>query len=120
MATYSKQTLSQSTNGRPILVVATAIASGTLIHTGPNVATTIDEIWLYAMNSSTSTVKLTIGWGGTTDPNDLIEVTLNGESGLYLVAPGLLLKGNSTPLEIRAAAATGSVITIHGYANRIA
>jgi len=38
MATFTKEILSGSTDGRPILVAATASA-GTVIHTGPTVAT---------------------------------------------------------------------------------
>lgn len=120
MATYTKVKLSASTDGRPVKVAATSIASGTTIHTGSSTATTYDEIWLYAQNSDTSAVKLTIGWGGTTDPDDLIEVTIAAESGLVLVAPGLLLKGNATTaLIVKAAAATANVITLHGFVNQI-
>lgn len=119
MATFTKQKLSASTDGRPVRVQATSIASGTTIHTGSNTASTYDEIWLYAMNSSATSVKLTLGWGGTTDPDDLIEVTVLPEAGLVAVAPGLLLKGNATPLIVRAAAATANVVTIHGFVNQI-
>jgi dihydroorotate dehydrogenase len=119
MATYSKNILSGSTDGRPILVNQTAIATGLTIHTGPNIATSFDEIWIYAMNTSASTKKLTIGWGGVTDPNDLIEVSLSAEAGLVLIAPGLILKGNATPLTIKAAAADATSINLHGYVNKI-
>jgi hypothetical protein len=118
MATFSKQILSGSTDGRGVLVVATASA-GTTIHTGSSTSTTIDEVWLYAMNTSITDRKLTVQWGGTTSPNDDIELSVPGESGLVLVAPGLLLKGNATPLVIRAFAAITNEITIHGYVNRI-
>ncbi|MBU3748635.1 MAG: hypothetical protein FGM36_15290 [Burkholderiaceae bacterium] len=119
MATFSKQILSASTDGRAIKVAATA-SSGTTIHTGSTTSTTIDEVWLYAMNTDTTARKLTIQWGGTTSPDDDIEVTIGAESGLVLVAPGLLIKGNATALVVRAFAATANVITIHGYVNRIA
>lgn len=118
MATYSKITLSGSTDGRPIKVAATA-TPGTTIHTGSSTATTYDEIWLYGMNSDTTARKLTIEWGGTTAPDDLIEVTLAAESGLVLLTPGLVLKGNATALIVKAFAATADVLTIHGYVNRI-
>jgi hypothetical protein len=118
MATYSKVKLSGSTDGRAVKVAATATA-GTTIHTGSTTATTYDEVWLYAVNTSTSAVKLTIEWGGTTSPDDLIELTIAAESGLVLVAPGLLIKGNATPLVVRAFAATADVIAIHGYVNQI-
>ena len=118
MATFSKITLSGSTDGRMVKVAATATA-GTTLHTGSATATTFDEIWLYAVNSSASSVKLTIEWGGVSSPDDLIELSVPAESGLYLIAPGLIIKGNATPLVVRAFAATTNVINIVGYVNRI-
>ena len=118
MATYTKTILSGSTDGRGILVAATATA-GTLIHTGSGTATTLDEIWLYAVNSDAADVKLTLEWGGVTVSDDLIEVTVTAESGLMLVAPGLLIKGNASPLVVRAWAAVTNDIIIHGYVNQI-
>jgi hypothetical protein len=118
MSTFTKLVLSGSTDGRAIKVAATA-TPGTTIHTGSATATTHDEIWLYAMNTDTTARKLTIEWGGVSSPDDLIELTIPAESGLTLVAPGLLIKGNATPLLVRAFAATTNVITIHGYVNRV-
>lgn len=118
MATFSKITLSGSTDGRGIKVAATA-STGTTIHTASSTATTYDEIWLYVQNTSASSVKLTVQWGGTSSPDDDIEVTVAAEAGLMLVAPGLVLKGNASPLVVRAFAATANVLTIHGYVNRI-
>jgi len=118
MATFSKIALSGSTDGRMVKVAATATA-GTTLHTGSATATTFDEIWLYAVNSSASAVKLTIEWGGVTSPDDLIELSISAESGLVLVSSGLIIKGNATPLIVRAFAATANVINIAGYVNRI-
>ena len=118
MATFTKKKLSASTDGRAIKVAATATA-GTLIHEGSATATTLDEIWLYAVNSSASSVKLTIEWGGVSSPDDLIELTVQPEAGLVTLIPGLLIKGNATELEVRAFAATADVICIHGFVNQI-
>lgn len=118
MASFAKTTLSGSTDGRAVKVVATSTA-GTTIHTGSSTATTYDEIWLYAQNTSAADVKLTLEWGGTTSPDDLIELTITTEAGLTLVSPGLLLKGNATPLVVKAFAASANVITLHGYVNQI-
>ena len=118
MVTYTKQLLSGSTDGKGILVAATATA-GTLLHTGSTTTTTLDEVWLYAVNSSTSAVKLTIEWGEATAPNGNIEQTIAAESGLVLITPGLLIKGNATALTVRAFAATTNVIIVHGYVNQI-
>jgi len=118
VATYSKLKLSGSTDGRLIKVAQTATA-GTTIHTGSSTATTIDEVWLYAVNSDTTDRKLTIEWGGTSAPDDLIEQTITAESGLLLVVAGLVIVGNATPLVVRAFAATANVVLIGGYVNRI-
>jgi hypothetical protein len=118
MATFSKLTLSGSTDGRPIKVAQTA-TPGTTIHTGSATATTYDEIWLYAMNTDSTPRKLTVEWGGTSSPEDLIELTIAAESGLVLVVPGLVIKGNATPLIVRAFAASANLLTVLGYVNRI-
>jgi hypothetical protein len=118
MATFSKLILSGSTDGKGIKVVQTATA-GTTIHTGSSTPTTLDEIWLYAVNTDSTDRKLTIEWGGVASPDDLIEYTVKAENGLYLIAAGLLIKGNATPLLVRAFAATANVIVVHGYVNRI-
>lgn len=118
MATFAKTILSGSTDGKSILVAQTATA-GTTIHTGPTNTAHLHEVWLYAQNTDTTDRKLTIEWGGTTVPNDLIELTVAAESGLILVVPGLILKGNATALVVRAFAATANVVSIHGYVHTI-
>jgi hypothetical protein len=118
MATFTKIPLSGSTDGRGIHINDDATA-GKTVHTGSATATTIDEIWLYAVNSDTTARKLTIEWGGVSSPDDLIEFTVPAESGLYLITPGLVLKGNATALIVRAFCATANVVSIAGYVNRI-
>lgn len=114
MATFTKLKLSGSADGRPIKVVQTATAGDTL-HTAH--ATALDEVWLYAVNTSTSDVLLTLEWGGVTDPQDLIKVTIPARSGLVQLAPGLILTGS---VVAKAFAATANVINIVGWVNRIA
>jgi len=117
MATYSKIVLSGSTDGRGILVDDAATA-GKTIHTGSSTATTYDEVWIYAANYDSSDRKLTIEWGSAS-AGDLIEVTIPTEAGLVLVVPGLIIKGNATPLVVAAFAATTSSIQLFGYVNQI-
>lgn len=117
MASYSKRILSGSTNGKGIKVAATATA-GTLIHTAVAGTSSIDEVWLYAHNTSSAAVKLTLEWGGVAAPDDHIEISIPAEgTGMVLVAPGILLQND---LNIRAFAATANVVNIFGYVNRIA
>lgn len=113
MATYTKHILSGSTDGKGIKVTQTATAGDT-IHTAH--ATALDEIWLYAVNTSGSDIKLTIEWGQADAPDGNIEVTTLAESGLILVIPGLLLTNS---LVVKAFAGTANVLVIHGFVNRI-
>jgi hypothetical protein len=125
MATYAKTILSGSTDGKGIAIAQTGTidqtsVTGTLIHTGPTATGTLHEIWLYAVNASASAaVKLTLQWGGIAT-SDEIELTIQPASGLVLIAPGLLIKGNATPLVVRAwATTTANVVNVHGYVNTI-
>jgi len=115
MATFSKVLLSGSTQGKGIKVAETA-TPGTLIHTAVAGTSDIDEIWIYAVNSSAAAVKLTLEWGEATAPDGNIEIEISAESGLVLIAPGLLLQNG---LVVKAFAASANVILIHGYVNRI-
>jgi hypothetical protein len=121
MATFTKlalQPAGTTGTGLGIKVAATATA-GTAIHTASTTATTIDEIWLYAVNTSTSSVKLTIEWGEATAPDGNIELTVLPEAGLVTVIPGLVLQGNATARVVRAFAASANVVVVHGFVNRI-
>jgi hypothetical protein len=90
MATFSKVLLSGGTTGMNIKVAATSSA-GTTIHTAVSGTSNMDEVWLYACNTSGADVKLTIEYGAIRE---------NG-------------------LVIKAFAASANVININGYANRI-
>lgn len=114
MPNYTKQKLSGSTDGRQIKVTSTTAA--VTVHTSVSGTVDFDEVWLYATNSSTSNVKLTVQFGGTTSPDDEIETTITAESGLVLVVPGLVLQNGAV---VSAFAATANVINLSGYVNRI-
>ena len=117
MATHQADKLSGSTDGKAINVAATA-TPGTLIHTAVAGTGTdnYDETYIQAMNTDTVARKLTIEWGGVASPDDLIEQTIDPESGLVWVIPGNRLQNG---LVVRAFAATANVITIHGYVNKV-
>lgn len=119
MATYSKALLSGSTEGKAIKVAATA-STGTTIHATGTSSSVIDEVWLYAYNSSGGPIALTIQYGGTAAVDNDIKIDIPPTSGLTLVVPGLILTGTgSTANTIYAYAGTTNVITISGYINRI-
>jgi hypothetical protein len=113
---YKKRKLSASADGRGIKVAATD-SPGTLIHEalGSIAANEWDEIWLRAVNTSGSAVKLTLEWGGTTAPDDQIEITIPAEDGFHEVVQGHVLQNGK---QVRAFAQTADVLVLHGFVNR--
>lgn len=111
--TYLRRPLSGSTDGRGILVVATATA-GTTIHTAQASATLVDVLTLYAYNSNTTVETLTLEWGGVTAPNDNIVVNLlpTGSGGLQPIAVDLLLRNS---LVLKAFSTTASKVVLFGF-----
>lgn len=119
MAVFTKQLLSGSTQGKAIKVAATA-STGTTIHATGTSSSIIDEVWLYAYNSSTGPVTLTVQYGGTTAVDNDIKIDIPPTSGLTLIVPGLILTGDGSAANtVYAYAGTTNVITISGYVNRI-
>lgn len=119
MATFTKRKFSASTDGLAVKVAGTATGSATTVHTAYTTVTTAglcDEVWLYANNTSASSVKLTIEWGTATAADGNIELTISGEAGLVLVIPGLILQNSKV---VKAFAATADVILLTGYVNQI-
>ena len=113
---YQKRKLSGSVDGKGIKVAADS-SPGTVIHRalGSAAANEWDEVFIQAVNSSNSDVKLTVEWGGTDSPGDHIEITIPAESGFSEVIPGHVLQNGAI---VRAFAATADVIVLHGYVNR--
>lgn len=118
MATFTKAKLSGSTDGLAIKVTGTSTAATVTVHTAVagTTAGVFDEIWIYANNTSTSAVKLTIEYGTATAADGNIELTIAAESGLVLVMPGLILQNAKV---VKAFAATADVILLTGYVNAI-
>lgn len=115
MTTFTKTKLSGSTNGRSVKVVATG-TPGTLVHTAVTGTTNWDEIYLFAVNTDTVTRTLTVEFGGTTSPDDLIEIDLEALKGAYLVIPGWLLQNG---LVVRAFGSAANVIEVNGYVHNL-
>lgn len=118
MATYAKKILGASVEGAGVVVSASS-SPGTTIHTAPTAGTSFHEVWLYAINTDVYAHTLTIQWGGTTDPDNVLPILLAPSAGLTLVVPGLLLQGDATPLVVRAYADAANKVVIYGYVNEI-
>lgn len=119
MATlYSIEKLSGSTDGKGIKVAATAIGSGTTIHTAIAGTTDIDLITLMAVNNDVDgeVRTLTLGWGGTTDPDDLIVVSVPCKAGMFLITDRLPLQNG---LVVKAAIDEANDVIIFGHVQRV-
>lgn len=118
MATFTKAKLSGSTDGLPIKVTGTNTAGAVTVHTAVSGTTAgvFDEIWIYANNTSTSAVKLTIEYGTATAADGNIELTIAAEAGLVLVIAGLILQNSRV---VKAFAGTADVLLLTGYVNAI-
>lgn len=116
MATIVKRVLSASTDGVPITVSATVAK---LIHTTSSLTTTIDEVFIYASNSSTNSVTINVEINGSASQVISHEVLPKGE-GFQLVVPGITFQGQGTSgVAISVQASSSNVINITGFVNRI-
>ena len=111
MAAFTKAALSGSTNGRAIQVAATSSA-GTTIHTS---GSDPDEVFLWATNTSTSAVTLTLEWGATGVANEA-DFQIPPNDTVYIV-PGWLF---TAALTVAAYADTANVVNIIGWRIRFA
>lgn len=117
MATYSRQLLSGSTNGRVIPVVATA-TPGTTIHTAVSGTTSFDEIYLWVVNVTGAAATLTLEFGGVLDPGDHAckALVIPANSQPIQVLSGQVLQNS---LLLRAFSDAASATNLYGYVNRI-
>lgn len=117
MATAVKRKLSGSTDGKAIKIGLVS-TPGDTIHTAVSGTTagTFDEIWLWAFNSGSANVILTMEFGGTSVPDQNIVLTVPYKSGLIPITPGLILQNSAV---VKAFASTGSLVTITGFVNSI-
>lgn len=116
MATFTKNKLSWSTNWKSLKVTGTATWSSITVHTATSWTTNWDEVYLYAENTNTTSVDLTIEFGWTTSPDDTILMTLPPKSWPVLVIPWLLLQNS---LLVKAFASVANVVTVNGYIHNI-
>lgn len=117
MATYSRQLLSGSTNGKPIKVAATATA-GTTIHTAVSGTSGFDEVYAWVANTSNAAVTLTVEFGGTTDPDNLAckALSIPANSPPVPILTGQVLQNG---LVVGMFASSANVLTVTGFVNRI-
>lgn len=130
--TINKILLSGSTDGRSIGVTATQGVTYNTIHTAQSGATsTIDEVYLYAVNNFSETLWLALEIGSSQTQNTMM-VDIPAKVGPQLVLPGLLLLGSATAandivayvgnpggLSQSLATSGNTPLSVYGYVNRI-
>ncbi len=118
MATYSRQLLSGSTNGRPKKIAATA-SPGDTVHTAVSGTTSFDEVYLWLTNTHASPVDVTVEFGGTTSPDDHVvkALQLPAKSPAIPILTGQVLNNG---LVVKVFASVTNVVLATGFVNRIA
>jgi hypothetical protein len=111
----SKRLLSGSVNGTGILLENTP-STPTLIHTVA-IAPTIDEIWIWAVNTTGTQQTATFFFGSVNAGKDKIVITLEPNEGLVTVVPGLPLTAGVT---VNAFCGNSNAVNVFGYVNRLA
>lgn len=111
MTTIAHQDLSGLVAGAPLLVTATTSGAAQTVHTAD--ANADDEVFLYAWNTHTAAVEVTLEIDGTAQP---MVVPVPHDDGEYLLLDALRLSGSKT---IEVFASVASVIKLRGHANRV-
>ncbi len=112
---FSKIVPSGLTNGILLPVVASA-SPGTLFH-AVTATTTLDMIYLHAVNTTSDTVTLSVEFGGT-GTEEFFPVSLTANEGLNLIIPGWPLRGSAATQEVRLFATATGEIRVGGWINR--
>lgn len=117
MATFERILLSASVNGKPIKIASTS-TPGTLVHTAVGGTNAIDEVYLWVTNTDTSSRKVWVEWGGTTNPDHRVcnAVILPMTSPPIPLITGLSINNG---LAVRVIASVTNVLLITGHVNRI-
>lgn len=117
MATYSRVLLSGSTDGKPIVVAATA-TPGTTLHTAVSGTTAFDEVYAWVSNVTGSAATITVEWGSTTDPGGHIckAYSVPANSPPIPLITGQTVNNGAV---VKAFSGTASALNITGHVNRI-
>lgn len=117
MASYSRQLLSGSVNGKPVKVAATA-TPGTTLHTAVAGTAAYDEVYVWLTNTGAAAVAVTVEFGSAADPDGLIVkgLSLPANSPPIPVLTGQVLQNGLT---VGVFASAANVVVASGYVNRI-
>ena len=106
-----RRTLSGSASGTGIKIDSTSSGLEIHAHDATLNQSLFDELHLWAYNSDSSARTVTLQWGGTTSPDNLIVISIAAGSFLKIV-DGLHISGN---LDVKAIASAANVVVLYGY-----
>lgn len=107
--TYTLNHLSGSTDGQPIKVTGDATGSSVTVHTAVAGTSSFDEIYIFANNTTTTAVDVTIEFGGTTAGDKIIR-TIPAKT-TKLIVEGAPLQNDKV---VTAFASTVDAINLYG------
>lgn len=109
--------LSGSTNGATITVNTTSAVSPMTVHTATSGTTNWDDVWIWAINTYTSSVTLSLYFGGHSSVGDMVvhdyDIPVGGLP--ILICPGLFIQNSGV---VEAYASVANKINLIGYVNR--
>lgn len=112
MASFTREPLSGSTSGTPIVVSSTDSAGAQTVHTCD---TNKHEVYLFASNKSTVAVTLSVELGDTVSP---VIQSMSPQAGLVPVLPGVFLTGNKV-VKAYCSTVSTAALSLVGWVNKI-
>lgn len=109
---YTREPFSGSTHFRGVKVAATG-TPGTTFHTGQASTTLTDVLTVYISNFDTVGRRVTLEWGGTTSPDDLMVFDVPAKS-IICAVPDLGIRNS---LVCKAFCDVANVTMIFGFFN---
>lgn len=103
--------LSSSLNGNPIHVIKTGTGT-TSVHTAQE--NVLEELYIWATNYGADDVVLTMSAGPMSSGSNVVKTPLGASKGMYLVWPGIPLKGET----LYAEASLANTVNLLGFAVR--
>jgi hypothetical protein len=114
---FKKLHLSGTTDGNVLAIAATA-TPGTTIHTATTSTSTdsYDEVYLWASNTSTAAINMTLWLGNANNEQDGLDIRVPAAfNGPICVLPGIPLRNGRV---LQATVVTANRIIVFGYVNR--
>lgn len=106
-----RRNLSGSEGGKGIKLTSTSSADTIHTHDGTNNGSAFDEVHLWVVNSHTASLVVNLQWGGSTDPDNVIDIPVASASFLKII-DGMHIGGD---LSVSSTASVANKAVVYGY-----